>query len=401
MKVLHVIPSVSPIRGGPSQAVLELVIALRGCGIESEIVTTNDDGSSLLNVPLNQRIEYQGVPVWFFPRFSPQLQSLREYAFSRQFTTWLWQHITEYELVHIHAIFSYTCTAAMAIARLKNIPYLVRPNGLLCNWSLKQSALRKEIYLALIERANLNRSLAVELTSLQEQEEVTPLQIKANRCIIPYGLSVPARIPDARQRLRQLLQITEDEPVVLFMSRIHHKKGLEYLIPALQQIAHRRFTFVLAGSGSPEYEVEIAALLKASGVHDRTYFAGFVEGETKELFLQGADIFALTSHSESFGLAVLEAIAAGLSIVTTPGVPLATVVEQYQLGQVIKLDSDAIAKALQQCLDSLQDFQQTQCRQDRARQLISEHYTWECIATKLIEIYNDIINKQFTSIEVS
>lgn len=393
MKVLNVIPSIAQVRGGPSQAVLELVTALRDYGIEAEIVTTNDNGPELLNVPLYQRTEYQQVPIWFFPRFSPQVQTLREYAFSHQFTTWLWQHIAEYDLVHIHAIFSYTCTAAMAIAHLKNIPYIVRPNGLLCNWSLQQNALRKKIYLALIERANLNHSHAVDLTSLQEQEEAAPLKIETASFIIPYGLSVPKPIPNARQRLRQLLQVPEDEPVILFMSRIHYKKGLDYLILALQQIADRRFTFVLAGSGSPEYEAEIDALLQVAGIRDHTYSAGFVEGETKELFLQGADIFALTSHSESFGLAVLEAIAAGLSIVITPGVPLAAVVEQHQLGQVTELDSDGIATALQQCLDSLQDFQQTQHRRDRARQLILEQYTWDCIAANMIEVYTAIINK--------
>jgi glycosyltransferase involved in cell wall biosynthesis len=395
LKVLHVIPSVGVVRGGPSQAVLEMVQALRQMGIDAEIACTNDNGAELLDVPLHCRSEFAGVPVWFFPRFSPPVGAIREFAFSRSLTTWLWQHMADYDVVHIHAIFSYASTVAMAIARRQHIPYIVRPLGQLCTWSLQQRARKKQWYLRLIERANLDHSQALHLTSDQEYQEVAQLHLRPRSVIVPHGLVLPPVVPQASDRLRQHLGLPGDEPIVVFLSRLHPKKGLDVLIPALGQLSggaacpedNRRFTFVLAGTGDADYEAEVTQLLQRHGLSARTHRVGFVQGAAKDLLLQGADLFALTSHSENFGIAVLEALAAGLPVVVTPGVALAPLVVAQRLGYGPELTVEAVAQAVEQALG---DRARLRDMGDRARQIVATQYSWKRVAEQLVTLYTDV-----------
>ena len=153
LKILHVIPSLSPALGGPTQVALKIVKAVRTQGIDAEIVTTNHDVVGRLDVPLKTLTVYEGVPVWFLPVTS----TLKEYIFSTSLTKWLWQHIRNYDLLDNHYLFSYAPTCAAAIARWQNIPYTIRTQGQLTPWALNQSPLKKQLYTSAIERHNLNQ----------------------------------------------------------------------------------------------------------------------------------------------------------------------------------------------------------------------------------------------------
>jgi len=111
MRVLHLIPSISPRRGGPSQAVLAMTSALRHQGVEASILTTNDDGPDHLSgFPLGRWHEHAGVPVLAFARWSPPLRVLREFAVSPALVSWLRSHLADYDLLHVHALFSFPST---------------------------------------------------------------------------------------------------------------------------------------------------------------------------------------------------------------------------------------------------------------------------------------------------
>ncbi|MBW7881349.1 MAG: glycosyltransferase [Caldilineaceae bacterium] len=391
MRILHVIPSVAEVRGGPSRAALEMVAALRNGAIDAEIIATNDNGPDLLQVPPAKRILYQGVPVTFFPRFSPAFGPVREYALSQQLTMWLWQHMGDYDIVHVHALFSYASTVAMLLARYKRVPYLTTPHGLLCEWSLQQQARKKQAYWKLLDRANLNAAQAIHFTDVKEAEEAAALRLAPPGFVLPLGLEMPQPLSDARARLRQYLKLPPDEPVILFMSRIHPKKGLDYLIPALGKLAEERFTFVLAGSGPDDYVQHIQQLITTAGLGSRIRYPGFVRDELKALLLQGADLFVLTSHSENFGIVILEAMAAGIPVLVTPGVPLAPTVAAGGFGYVCQLDQREIAASIWQCLQHRAEGQEMG---ERARRYVLDHFAWDRIATELADVYEAILKHE-------
>ncbi|MBD1834041.1 glycosyltransferase [Cyanobacteria bacterium FACHB-472] len=390
MKVLHVIPSVSPALGGPSHVVLNLVKALRDCGIDAEIATTNDNGSTLLDVPLNQRIEYEQVPVWFLPRFSPPM---KEFIFSAALTRWLMLHIRDYDIIETHYLFSYASTCAGAIARWQGVPYIVRTIGQMAPWALAQSQMKKQIYTFLIERHNLNCAAAIHCTCTGEAEDVRKFGIKTPTITLPLGVDKPTISAEAKQKLRQIYDIPSTTPVVLFLSRLHYKKRPDLLVYALSRLAAQKddFHLILAGSGEPNYITHLTNLVSSLGLSSRTSMTGFVTGEDKDLLLQGSDMFVLPSFSENFGVAVAEAMAAGLPVIVTPDVQISPEIAAEKAGLVIKGEVEPLAGAIASLLNSPKQRSQLG---ENGRRLVSRRYSWPCVAQNLASAYSAILKEQ-------
>lgn len=390
MKILHIIPSISPLRGGPSQAILEMVQAQRQQGIDAAIATTNDHGDATFVAPYGQPIERgsipelvgPSVPIWVFPRVLSQVVALREFAVAPTFAPWLWQHVADYDLVHIHAIFNYPTTLGMAIAKAKGIPYIVRPIGSLCRWSLEQGKAKKRLYLQTLGRRLLRGSAALHFTTIQERQEALAAGFDGASFILPHGVQLPATMADASRQLRQRLQITNDAPIVLFLSRLHPKKGIEHLIDAVATLANESFTLVIAGSGDAEYEAAIAQRIEQAGLGPQVRQIGFVSGDWKTCLLQGADLFVLPSYSENLGIALLEAMAAGLPVITTPEVAIAPLIEQHQTGLVTAAYAPALATAIQHYLHHPATARQ---HGQQGRALVETEFSWPTQAARLLE----------------
>jgi glycosyltransferase involved in cell wall biosynthesis len=390
VKVLHVIPSVNPALGGPTQVVLNLVKALRESGVDAEIATTNDKGSDLLDVPLYQRIEYEEIPIWFLPRFSPPM---KEFIFSAAITRWLWQHIGDYDILDNHYLFSYASSSAGAIARWQGIPYTVRTMGQLSPWALNHSRLKKQIYTSLIERHNLNQAAAIHCTATGEAEDVRKFGIKTPIITLPLGVNQSLKIPDAKQKLRQIYNIAPTTPIVLLLARLHAVKRPELLIQALGKLAQEDcdFHLILAGSGEPDYLTHLKNLAASLGLASRTSLPGFVTGKDKDLLLFASDIFVMPSFTENFGIAIAEAMAAGLPVIVTSTVKIGPEIAEAKAGLVVEGEVDALSFAIAQLLTSPNLRHQLG---ENGKQLVRNRYSWSAIALNLADVYRSIVERQ-------
>jgi glycosyltransferase involved in cell wall biosynthesis len=399
MRILHIIPSLSQHSGGPPQVAMNLVKALRDEGVGAEIVTTNHDLPAPLDVPLQSRIEYAfstnqtqmnaSIPVWFLPYDPP---ALKEFIFSRALTGWLWNHISNYDILDNHYLFSYAPTCAAMIARRKKIPYTVRTMGQLAPWSLEQSRLKKQIYSFFLERHTLNHAAAIHCTTPAEAEDVKHFGIKTPQITLPLGVHTPPEYADAKTRIQELYKIKADIPIILFLSRLHYKKRPELLIEALFQLKERGkvFHLILAGSGTPEYIATLKEKICALQLENCVSLVGFTAGYEKDILLQGADLFVLPSYSENFGIAVAEALAAGLPVIVTPGVQISADIRDAKAGLVVENTLEDLTAALEQLLSSQALRLELG---NNGYQLALNTYSWPAIAKQLIAAYEGILKQ--------
>ena len=385
LKVLHVIPSISPRRGGPSQAAIEMVNALRLRNVDASILTTNDDCESLLtDLPIGDWTTYAGVPVLAFPRWNPPIGVLKEYIISSRLNKWLPKNICNFDLIHVHALFSYPSTVAMMHARRARIPYLLRTIGQLSPWSLAQSKLRKQLMLKLVERRNLDSASLLHFTTTRERDE----------CFIAFGQSFPSLVLPLGVRQSSLLPETKSKTEglrLLFLSRIHPKKQLEVLLKALalfqSDYPQGIWQLDIAGSGEPAYVATLQKLAGQLNLSHRCRWLGHVQGDAKTSLLQQADWFLLPSAAENFGIAVVEAMAAGTPVIISPQVAVADLIVGAGAGLVCPSDPASLSKIL------LRHYQgPSPAMRMAARSLAESTFSWSSVADQLETRYRQILH---------
>ena len=389
MRILHVIPSLSPDLGGPPQVAMNLVHALRNLSVDAEIATT-DFG---LDVPVNQRLDYVfdhdhnlSVPTYFLQHNRP---ALKEFIFSKALTGWLWKHLPDYDVIDNHYLFSYAPTCAAAIARHKQVPYTMRTMGQLTPCALEQSRKKKEIYSLLIERRNLNRAAAIHCTAKDEALDVAAFGIQTPTATLPLGVHAPTRIANAKQELREQYNLSNETAILLFLSRLHYKKRPDLLLKSAARLKSQGKVchVILAGSGENEYVIELKQLAQDLGIGAQVSFPGFVNGRDKDLLLQGSDVFVLPSFSENFGIAIAEALAAELPVVITPGIQIAPEIDAAHAGLVVTGEVAPLSEAMTMLIDMPEVAAQIR---KNGLLLVQQRYSWQAIAQQLTPIYKEI-----------
>ncbi len=401
MRILQIIPSISLVYGGPSQMVLGLSAALAAKNIDVTIITTDsngDIGQLPLDVPLNEPIQQNGYQIIYF-----RCYPWRRYKFSFSLLQWLNENARQFDLAHIHALFSPVTTLAATIARYHHLPYIIRPCGMLDPADLQKKKRLKQIYATLLERPNLAGAAAIHFTSKEEAKiserfglgctgkmPVPPDLDCTGKMSVPRDLVIPLGVTAGLfpKRLRE-----SQVPIILFMSRIEPKKGLDLLIPALESIlvSGIEFHFILAGSNpqDADYETQIKVQVHNSILAKYTTITGFVSGDLKLELLTKADLFVLPSYYENFGIAVAEAMAAGVPVVISDRIHIAEDIQQAQAGWVGPLEVGAIANSIKSALLNPQERQR---RGLNGKEYAKKHYNWEAIAQQTIDAYQQILS---------
>ena len=376
MKVLHVIPSLSAVHGGPTRALALMERALADQGVSVETATTDDDGPGRRNgKPLGQPVADDGAVHWYFAK------RLEFYKPAPAFAAWIAREAGRYDLLHLHALFSFTTTVAARAARRAGIPYVVRPLGTLNDYGMRhRRPALKSLSMKLIEAPLLRRAAAVHFTSAEEAAQARRLGIAMKEAIIPLGVALDFRIRPAR-------------PVasVLYLSRLDPKKNVEGLLDAmaLLKTVMPPLRLVVAGDGAPAYVRGLQAQARSLGIADRVTWTGHVEDEAKAAAFAAADVFVLPSFSENFGIAAAEALAAGLPCVLGQGVAIAQEVERAHAGAAVAPTAQGIADGLRRIIG---DDAGLAAMQANARRLAGERYSAGAMGAALKRLYEDILN---------
>jgi len=395
MKLLHVIPSFAPAwrYGGPVVGALGLTRELARQGHQVTVFTTNADGPGALDVPVGRPVPLDGVEVWYFSRDRP-----RWYYFSWPMARALRERVSEFDVVHIHSIYLWPTTIAAYWSRKWGVPYLIRPAGSLdpvlisrpyeCWTTTLPSRVKKWAYFRTAGRLDLGGAAGFHFTSRGEMEASGPSRPRAPGYVVPMGVD-PHPAAEAAD-LRARYPVLAGKKIVLFLSRLDPKKGLDILISALGRLASGRddFALVVAGSGPAAYERHLAALAADNGLAGRTVFLGLVQGDDKWAVLRDADVFVLPSYRENFGFAVVEALAAGLPVVISDGVNIHREIGDAGAGIVTGLDPEEVGAAVGRLLGD------DRLREDMgaaAESLASRRFTWTASAEGITRVYEEVL----------
>ncbi len=371
--------------------VLGLSKALADRGVELTILTTNSNGDSgqpPLDVPLDRPVEQHGYQIRYLP-CSP----FNRYKFSLELPRWLKERAKDFDIAHIHAMFSPFSSAAARISRQQKLPYILRPLGTLDPADLQKKKQLKKIYAALLEKPNIAGAAAIHFTSEEEARVSERFGAKTRDLIIPLGVRPPETTGENNPEFQELKnRLDPNKPIILFMSRIEPKKGLDLLLPALEKLLAEgiEFQFVLAGSNpqDPRYEAKIRRQIETSTLASRTLITGFVTGGVKAGLLDVADVFALPSYYENFGIAVAEAMVAGTPVVISDRVHIWPDVTGADAGWVASCEVGAIASAIKNALSSSDERKR---RGENAREFAEKNYSWDAIALQTIEAYQNLV----------
>lgn len=380
MRIVHLIESLNPAGGGPPVIAASIAAAQAKLGHEVTLLAYDDGAArSATEQLIAETPGFDGVRHVALPR-EGRLAKLS----GRAVRQWLGEHGGETDALHLHQVWEPCLPAAAAWARSRGVPYFVLVNGMLHPWSLAQSRLKKQIALRLVYRKMLNGAAALQLGNADEVAAIERLGLSAKTRVIPNGVWPEDVQPlPAAGTFRAARDLT-DRPYLLFLARLHHKKGPDILIDAFRQAVEAGFNWnlIVAGDDYGEREM-LSRKIETHGLGERVLLVGPLYHDEKWAALRDADGFCLPSRQEGFPVAVLEAMKAGLPCLISRECNVPEVGETGA-GEVLPLDAQHFAQAMCRLAD---DAARREEQGRNAKQLVNERFVWSAVAGQTVEMY--------------
>lgn len=344
MNLLHVIGSLNPALGGPPESVRQLTLAFEKEGYLVEIATLDTADSPWLNND-SGNIHSLGP-------------GMGKYCYSHRFLQWLNENLNRFDLVLVHGIWQYHSLATWLAARNRNIPYFVFVHGGLDPWfktKFPLKHLKKWLYWPWAEYRVLRDASAVLFTS--EEEKILARKsfwlYKANEMVVGLGILPPQGSREIQiQEFFDAYPSLREKRLFIFLGRIHPKKGCNMLIDAFAQVAEMDddLHLVFAGPDQVGWKASLVSQVSNLKIKHRVTWTGMVEGNVKWGALYASDAFILPSHSENFGVAVVEALACGLPVLITNKINIWREIAENHAGLVCNDTVEEVSQMLKDWL---------------------------------------------------
>lgn len=371
MRIAHLIASISRANGGISESSRRLCQILPDIAACDVRVLSLHDRYTDLDAPSWLPLKPLCLPV-VGPRavgYSPGMGSaLRE---------------MDADVTHVAGLWMYPSVASRRWSRTSGRPYVVSPHGMLDAWALQNAAWKKKLAAGLFERAHLSHAACLHALCRSEADSIRAYGLRNPICTVPNGIDVPASLrasdpPPWRDRW------PVDCRVMLFLGRLHPKKGLMQLLEAWSRVRPRDWRLAIAGWDQGGHQAALESVVAERGLSGDVMFCGPLFGPAKAAALSSASGFILPSFSEGLPMTVLEAWACEIPVLMTEACNLP---EGFAADAALQIDTDPdrLAQSMLTFMQMSEADRGAMAR--RGKELAATHFSWERVARELYAVY--------------
>lgn len=296
--------------------------------------------------------------------------------------------------VHIHGLWSPRLAMKIIHWKRRGVPVVVSPHGMLDRWALSHKPVRKKIAWLTYQKRLLDQADILHATSEREAAQFATLKLNAKTIIVPWGVDVSSITPQSNRPAPTAPAMR----TALFLGRLYPVKGLPNLIEAWSRVRPEGWQLRIVGPDEAGHRGELERLVSRLALQDAIVFTGPLTGSAKDQAYAQAELFVAPSHTENFGMAIGEALAAGLPVLTTTGTPWESITKA-SCGWYVEPTVEAITSALDDA--TRKTSAQLRAMGESGQQLIQSRFNWDSVTSQFIDLYNTCISHPDTQLRTS